>query len=197
MSCMDPVDDARALAGQRFPGALAAFLGGSVLSPWRTATSDLDIVIILAGPPAPYRESLRWRGWPVDTFVHDAASLEHYFAKDAARRRPTLARMCSDGAILAGSQRDTDMIRQRARQVIAAGPPPLSAPQLDWARYGLTDTLDDLAGSTDRRRPPSSAGRYGHRPPSWRLPWPATGRAPGSGCCASCATPTQSWQHAW
>jgi hypothetical protein len=105
MSCMDPVKDARALVGERFAGAPAAFLGGSVLSPLRTATSDLDIVIILAGPPAPYRESMRWRGWPVETFVHDAASLEHFFAKDAARRRPTLARMCSDGVILAGWQR--------------------------------------------------------------------------------------------
>lgn len=149
MSYMDPVEDARALVSERFPGVLAAFLGGGVLSPRRTATSDLDIVIILAGPPAPYRESLSWRGWPVETFVHDAASLEHFFAKDSARRRPTLARMCSDGVILAGSQEDTDKIRERARLVIAAGPPPLSAPELDWARYGLTGTLDDLAGSND------------------------------------------------
>jgi hypothetical protein len=149
MGCVDPVEDARALVSERFPGALAAFLGGGVLSPRRTATSDLDIVIILAGRPAPYRESLRWRGWPVETFVHDAASLEHFFAKDAARRRPTLARMCSDGVILAGRQEDTDTIRERARLVVAAGPPPLSAPGLDWARYSLTDTLDDLAGSND------------------------------------------------
>jgi hypothetical protein len=150
MTDMDPVEDARALVGERFPDAVAAFLGGGVLSPRRTATSDLDIVIIVAGPPAPYRESLRWRGWPVETFVHDAASLEHFFGQDAARRRPSLARMCSDGVILAGSHDVTDTIRERARFVIAAGPPPLSRPELDWARYGLTDTLDDLAGSNDQ-----------------------------------------------
>ncbi len=149
MRCMDPVEDARALVGERFPDALAAFLGGSVLSAWRTATSDLDIVVILAGPPAPYRESLRWRGWPVETFVHDAASLEHFFAADAARRRPTLARMCRDGVLLAGTPEDTDAIRERARLLLAAGPAPLSAVELALARYGLTDAVDDLTGSTD------------------------------------------------
>ncbi len=100
---MDPVRDAAALVGERYPAAVAAFLGGGVLSARRTATSDLDIVVVLSGPPAPFRESLRWRGWPVELFVHDAASLEHFFGKDAARRRPTLARMCTSGVVLAGA----------------------------------------------------------------------------------------------
>ncbi|HEX9623408.1 MAG TPA: hypothetical protein VF979_03460, partial [Streptosporangiaceae bacterium] len=32
---------------------------------------------------------------------------------------------------------------------LAAGPPPLSPDELDAHRYGLSDLLDDLAGSTD------------------------------------------------
>jgi hypothetical protein len=146
---MDPVPDARALVAERFPDALAAFLGGGILSARRTATSDLDIVVVLAGPPAPFRESLRWRGWPVELFVHDAESLEFFFAKDAARRRPTLARLCTSGIVLAGAQDQTDQVRERGSAVIAAGPPPLSRPELDYYRYGLTDLLDDLAGSKD------------------------------------------------
>lgn len=59
---MDPVEAARALVSERFPAALAAFPGDGVLSARRTATSDLDIVVVLAGPPAPYRESLQWQG---------------------------------------------------------------------------------------------------------------------------------------
>lgn len=146
---MDPVADARALIAERFPGALAAFLGDGILSVRRTATSDMDIVVVLGGPPAPYRESLRWRGWPVETFVHDADSLEYYFASDTARRRPSLARLCTSGVVLAGSQEKIDQIRKRAQSVLAAGPPQLSAAELDYARYGLTDLLDDLAGATD------------------------------------------------
>lgn len=146
---MDPVQDARALIAERFPDALAAFLGGGILSARRTATSDLDIVIVLAGSPAPYRESLVWRGWLVEIFVHDQDSLEHFFAKDSARRRPTLARLCTDGVVLAGLQEKTDQIRERGRFVLAAGPPPLAAAELESHRYGLTDLLDDMAGSTD------------------------------------------------
>ena len=146
---MDPIEDARALVAERFPAARAAFLGGGILSARRTATSDLDIVVVLPGHPAPYRESLRWRGWPVETFVHDTESLEYFFAKDTARRRPTLARMCTDGVVLAGGQEETDLFRERARSILAAGPPPLSGAELDPARYGLTDLLDDLAGSAD------------------------------------------------
>ena len=145
----DPVADATALVAERFPAALAAFLGGGILSARRTPTSDLDIVVVLAGPPAPFRESLRWRGWPAEIFVHDRASLEHYFAADAARRRPTLARLCTSGPVLAGSPLITDQIRERGRAVIAAGPPQPGRAELETARYGLTDLLDDLAGSTD------------------------------------------------
>jgi hypothetical protein len=146
--CMDPVEDARALVSDRFPAALAAFLGAGVLSSRRTATSDLDIVVVLAGPPAPYRESLQWRGWPTETFVHDRDSLELYFAKDTARRRPSLARMCRDGVVLADAG-IAAQVRERASAVLAAGPPTATGTEVEACRYGLTDLLDDLAGSTD------------------------------------------------
>jgi hypothetical protein len=146
---MDPVADARALVRQRFPDARAAFLGGGVLSARRTTTSDLDIVVVLDGPPAPYRESLRWRGWPAELFVHDPASIETWFGKDTARRKASLARMITDGAILHDRDGSAGQIRERAGSVLAAGPLPLSRDELDLRRYVLTDLLDDLAGSTD------------------------------------------------
>jgi hypothetical protein len=145
---MDPVEDARALVSERFPAALAAFLSPGVLSSRRTVTSDLDIVVVLAGPPAPYRESLRWRGWPTETFVHDRDSLELFFAKDTARRRPSLARMCADGVMLADAG-VAARVRERALAVLAAGPPAATGTELAERRYGLTDLVDDLAGSTD------------------------------------------------
>jgi hypothetical protein len=145
----DPIADARALVAERYPGALAAYLGGGVLSAHRTATSDLDIVVVLTGPPAPFRESLRWRGWPVELFVHDRESIETFFGRDAAARKPTLARMTAEGVPLAGRAETVAAIRDRARSLLAAGPPELTAEELDRRRYGLTDLLDDLAGSAD------------------------------------------------
>jgi hypothetical protein len=146
---MDPVDAARDLVAARFPAARAAFLGGGVLSDHRTATSDLDIVVLLDGPPAPYRESVRWRGWPAELFVHDRASIEHYFGRDRARRKPSLARMVAGGVTLADRDGAASQLAERARSVLAAGPPPLTEPELQLRRYGLTDLLDDLAGCTD------------------------------------------------
>jgi hypothetical protein len=149
MRDVDPVADARALVAERFPAALAAFLGAGVLSARRTATSDLDIVVILAGPPAPYRESVRFGGWPVELFVHDGSSLAYYLARDVARRRPTMARLCADGPVLVDRDGTAGVVRARAAALLAAGPPPVPAADLDHLRYGLSDLLDDLAGCTD------------------------------------------------
>ncbi|HXB49144.1 MAG TPA: hypothetical protein VNW50_15390 [Streptosporangiaceae bacterium] len=44
-----PVEAARALVSERFADARAAFLGPGILSARRTTTSDLDIVVVLAG----------------------------------------------------------------------------------------------------------------------------------------------------
>jgi hypothetical protein len=145
----EPVPDAGALVADRFPGALAAFLGGGVLSARRTATSDLDVVVLIDGPPAPYRESVRWRGWPAELFVQDAAQIGAWFVKDTARRRPTLARMCADGEILVDADGTGRAVRDQAQAVLDAGPPPLERAELDFRRYGLTDLLDDLSGSND------------------------------------------------
>jgi hypothetical protein len=144
----DPVADARALVAERFPRAVAAFLGGGVLSARRTATSDLDVVVVIAGPPAPFRESLYWRGWPVELFVHDSESVGAYFARDTSARKPSLARMIAEGVTLI-DRGAADMISEQARAVLAAGPPAPSPAELEWRCYGLTDLLDDLAGSTD------------------------------------------------
>jgi hypothetical protein len=146
---MDPVADARALIAERFPDARAAFLGGGVLSPRRTATSDLDVVVILAGPPAPYRESVRFRGWPVELFVHDEQSIAFYLAEDVARRAPCMPRMCAEGVILVDGGGLAGQIRARAAALLLAGPPALPTAELDGCRYGLSDLLDDLAGSAD------------------------------------------------
>jgi hypothetical protein len=146
---MDPVADARALVAERFPAAVAAYLGSGVLSSRRTTTSDLDIVVVVDRPPAPFRESLRWREWPAELFVHDHLSLPEFFARDTRRRRPTLARMVADGVALTDRDGAAALYQDQARAVLTAGPPVLTVAELELCRYGLSDLLDDLAGSTD------------------------------------------------
>jgi len=146
---MDPESDARALVNERFPAARAAFLGAGVLSARRTPTSDLDIVVIIDGPPAPYRESLIWRNWPVEFFLQLESTIGDWFAKDVARRRPSLARMCAEGVILTDADGIATAVREKARAILAAGPPAPERAELDRRRYGVSDLLDDLAGSSD------------------------------------------------
>jgi len=144
----NPVIDARALVAELFPHALWAMLTGSVITRARTAGSDLDIVVLLpdGDPRAPHRDSRRFRGWPVELFVHDEPSLAHYLAKELGARKPTLHRMVGTGVALVG---DPGHWQETCAKVLAGGPPPLSVKERDRARYALTDLLDDLLYADD------------------------------------------------
>lgn len=143
---MDPVEAALALVEERFPECLAAFVAGSVLEGRGTPTSDLDMVVITTRDEAPYRESLRHAGWPVELFVHNVSSYKTYFANDAKQRSPILARMCT-GVILRNRCGIADAVKAEAQALIDRGPEPLTQAELDGRRYMLTDLLDDLIGS--------------------------------------------------
>jgi hypothetical protein len=142
---MDPLTDARDLVAARFPDAVWALLTGSVTGPHRTAGSDLDIVVLQAAGPN-YRESLRFRGWPVELFVNTPASLEQFLAQELAIRKPSTHRMLAQGVPLLG---DPAELRARCARVLTEGPPPLTKAEQDRFRYGLTDLLDDHKHATD------------------------------------------------
>lgn len=150
----EPEEAARAFVAARFPEARVAFVGGSVLTEDRTPTSDLDVVVVLdpdvvvadTGLRPPYRDTLEHDGWVVEAFVHDRASLEHYWQRDADRRVCSLMRMCTESVVLVDRDGTAAEIRAAAEERIAAGPPAYDEGELAAARYGLTDLLDDMAG---------------------------------------------------
>ncbi|MBB5868317.1 hypothetical protein F4553_001696 [Allocatelliglobosispora scoriae] len=144
----DPVVDARDLVAEVFPQARWALLTGSVITAARTAGSDLDVVVVLpdGDGDAPHRESRRFRGWPVELFVHDELTLGHYLGRELVGRKPSLHRMVGTGITLVGDPADW---RERCAKVLLDGPPARSEAERDWARYGLTDLLDDLVHATD------------------------------------------------
>ncbi|WP_340682136.1 nucleotidyltransferase domain-containing protein [Amycolatopsis coloradensis] len=146
---MDPVRIARQVVEGRFPGARAAILGGSAITGWRTASSDLDIVVILDGPPAPYRETTEHDGVPVELFCHTTESYERFAGQETANRRSPLLHMCAEGVVLLDRDGFGCRTRAEARARLRAGPPPLSAAELEEHRYLLTDLLDDLDGADE------------------------------------------------
>ncbi|GIJ43978.1 nucleotidyltransferase [Virgisporangium aliadipatigenens] len=141
----DPLTAARELVAARFPSANWAMLTGSVLGPHRTAGSDLDIVVLHEDGPG-YRESLRFRGWPVELFVHTPERLTDILARELAARKPSTHRMLATGTTLHGDPGD---LPARCARVLAEGPPPLTDAERDRLRYALTDLLDDLTHATD------------------------------------------------
>jgi hypothetical protein len=147
----DPVAAARDLVVHLFPQARWALLTGSVLTFRRTPGSDLDVVVVLPDDDSsvPHRQSRYWHGWPVEVFVHDAATLAHYLAKELPQRRPVLHHMIATGVVLVGDLAQALEEQKRCAGVLAAGPPRLTDEERAAARYSLTDQLDDLAHAHD------------------------------------------------
>lgn len=139
----DAVETARRLVTERFPDAVQAWLAGSVVRDEATATSDLDITVLREEGEV-FRESLTYDGWPVELFVHTAATVRWFVARDTERRRPSMAHLVATGVPLLASMAGSDL-QAECRAVLDAGPPPLEDDDLRTLRYGLTDLLDDLA----------------------------------------------------
>ncbi|MFG3289782.1 nucleotidyltransferase domain-containing protein [Streptomyces sp. NPDC048179] len=146
---MDPIAAARAVVEERHPAARAAFLGGSVVTGHRTAMSDLDIVVLLHGSPAPYRESFKHGGWPVELFVHTEETWHAFVEREVRKRRSPLLWMCADGLLLSDVDGVGERLAAEARKLAVTGPPAMTGEEIDDCRYAITDLLDDLAGSVD------------------------------------------------
>ncbi|MFC5178038.1 nucleotidyltransferase domain-containing protein [Nocardioides taihuensis] len=149
MDVDDAVATARRLVAEHFPEARAAWLAGSVVAGTATASSDLDVTVLLAGEPAPYRESLRYDGWPVELFVHTPATIGWWLGKDRARRRPSLARLVAGGVRVLDVDGAAEGPEAECRAFLEAGPGPATEEELAAARYALSDLLDDLADAPD------------------------------------------------
>ncbi|MDQ2846160.1 MAG: nucleotidyltransferase domain-containing protein [Actinomycetota bacterium] len=116
------VEQATGLVASTFPEARAAWLGGSVAAGTATASSDLDITVLLTGAPAPFRESLHHKDIPVEFFVHTDESLALYPGKDRARRQPTLATLVSASIVLLDRDGSGRRLSDECAAEIAAGP---------------------------------------------------------------------------
>jgi hypothetical protein len=151
---MDPVAVAAGLVRERFPEALAAFLGATVLTSARTSTSDLDIVVIRPEGRPVFRETVRHAGWTVELFVSTPPVYREFVAREVAARRSPLLHMVGHGVPLREPDGDGGgtgaELRAEALALLAQGPPPPSPQELADLRYRLSDLLDDLDGAAAR-----------------------------------------------
>lgn len=149
MEPAEALEAAQRIVEARFPEAIAAFLAGSASTVHSTTKSDLDILIILGGGPAPYRETIHEFGWPVELFVHTPPSIQYFSHLEALGHRATTQKMAADGHILVSVEGAAEQMQADATKLLAAGPPPLTDDETEKRRYELTAQLLDFMGTSD------------------------------------------------
>lgn len=147
-----PTDQALRLIASRYPQALGAILGGSAAQGRATATSDLDVAILLPDSDTSRREVIRHDGRPAELFLHTLADLPGFFEWDRARRRGTVLFIYDQGLPLMDPHGHVARARAQARAVLASGPPPLTPTEWERGRYVLTCYMDDLIDTQPAER---------------------------------------------
>jgi len=151
----DLIRAATALHRERYADAEVVFLAGSLVRGEGTPTSDLDLVVVFKSLPNAYRESFRFRGWPVEAFVHDPQTLAYFFHRvDKPSGVPSLPTMVSEGIEIPRSSEFSRSLKALAHSVMAEGPPPWARTDIDGSRYAITGLVDDL------REPRSRAEQF-------------------------------------
>ncbi|WP_141734560.1 hypothetical protein [Oligoflexus tunisiensis] len=141
----DPVVAARNIVKERFPGAVCAFARSDCPKHEETPYSVLSIVVIMTRVQTAFRESLRVDQISMEVFVHDPESWDYLcLKKDRAKGDPSVAQIVAQGEpLLQGSAMAGEM-QQRAKAVLAAGPEPLTAEQVQERRYQISVLMNEL-----------------------------------------------------
>jgi hypothetical protein len=139
----------REILDARFPDALGGLVAGSAARGDDTPSSDLDLIVLLPGRPAPMRSTERVQGQLVEFFVHTEDSFVSFIDRERQLRRSPLLHMCAHGLIISDRDQRLARLQDFARDRWSAGPAPLTDDELDDRRYRLTALLDDLADETN------------------------------------------------
>lgn len=153
-----PLYVTKELFENRYKGAEAIFVSGSVIRGEATAHSDLDLVVLFPKVDRAYRESFQHKGWPVEAFIHDADTLRYFFKNvDKNLGRATLAEMVAEGHEIPGANTATDEMKSLARVTLQEGPPALTEEEIQDRRYHISELLDDMREPRNRQELVASA----------------------------------------
>jgi len=138
-----------------YPGATTVVLGGSTAAGRRTATSDIDLLVIAPPPafgPAAAEDHGEARvahrdGERLDVFAYTVAGFRDWAERDFASLRPVLPFLLTEGTPLRRGD-EFRALRDECAERLADGPR-LSAHDRELRRYALTDLIDDLSDAAD------------------------------------------------
>ncbi|MYW68229.1 nucleotidyltransferase domain-containing protein [Streptomyces sp. SID8379] len=135
---------ARRLLTEHYPQALGAVLGGSAARGQARATSDLDLAVLLPDTESSRREVIRHEGRLAELFLHAVGDIADVLEGDRAQRRATMLFVYGQGLVLLDPDGHVARVRDRARELLDAGPPALTPAEWERGRYLVTCFLDDL-----------------------------------------------------
>lgn len=147
-----PVYVTKELLETRYKGAELIIVGGSVGRGEASAYSDLDLVVVYPRIEAAYRESFFHRGWPVEAFIHDLETIQHFFRHvDRPIGRATMAEMIAEGYEVPGPSATSEALKALARETLHEGPPELSETEIQDRRYHISELIDDIREPRSRQ----------------------------------------------
>lgn len=144
-------DVAERFIATRFPGASIAIVAGSTARGERTASSDIDLLLVGDGVFDDARQSMAggfaFEGEFFEVFAYTGQGFTEWAERALAQYRPVIVHMLVEGVEIRGGEPLRDL-RARWAPALAAGPA-LDAHELDLRRYVITDQLDDLRDARD------------------------------------------------
>ncbi|MFJ9472512.1 nucleotidyltransferase domain-containing protein [Streptomyces caniferus] len=149
-----PASEALRLVTHRFPHAVGAILGGSAAQVRTSASSDLDVAILLpdSNSDTSRREVIRHAGRLAELFIHTTADIQQALEHNRGNRRGTLLFIYDQGLPLLDLRGDLDRARTQARALLTKGPLALAPAEWERGRYLLTCFMDDLIDTPSSNR---------------------------------------------
>lgn len=138
---------AEALFTSRYADAMFAFAAGSIVRGQGTHLSDIDLVVVYEHLESARRESFMADGVPVESFVHDPATLAWFMDADIDRGVPSILNMIAEGRIIGSLTDRARRLQEDAVRRLSSGPPGMNPEHLNALRYDLTDAMNDLKGT--------------------------------------------------
>jgi len=136
------------LVHERYPGAVAAVIGGSFATGRQTASSDIDLLLLFDHVDAAWRSTITHEGRTVELFAHDLGTFRYFCEQvDAPGGKVPLAMMVVEGENIVAASTHHQQLLALAQASHAAGPPPLDTANLRQRRYAITNALEDLVDS--------------------------------------------------
>ncbi|WP_435744150.1 nucleotidyltransferase domain-containing protein [Microbacterium sp. PMB16] len=149
---MDPLDAAEQFIARTYPQATTAVVGGSTARDERTATSDIDLLLIGEALFDDASETSaaathEFEGEIIEVFAYTPAGFVEWAERGVAEHRPVIVDMLVEG-IAIREDIQTRELRRRWRTILEDGPT-LDDAESSLRRYFITDLLDDLRDATD------------------------------------------------